>query len=92
MSTSPHSAGQFRVPSKDDYSIRSKHLSWLLGLPLQESQELLARIYRFPDLQALQQDLAQAKKNPAAYLTTLETRTILQHVDRCSMPCCSLHI
>jgi hypothetical protein len=38
-----------------------------LGLPLQESQELLARIYRFPDLHSLQQDLAQAKKNPAAY-------------------------
>ena len=67
MITIPRSAGQFRVTSKEDFSIRAKHLAWLLGIPLQQAQSLLAQGYGFSDYHALQQDLTRAKQDPSSH-------------------------
>jgi hypothetical protein len=63
VNTIPHTAGQFRLPSKAEFGERSNRLAWLLGAPLQVSQNLLSRIYGFADLHALQKDLDRASKS-----------------------------
>jgi hypothetical protein len=51
------SRGQFRPESASDFSQRSRHLSKWLGLPYQQSQELLARIYGYSNFHELRVQL-----------------------------------
>ncbi|MEC4339680.1 hypothetical protein VPH13_13230 [Stenotrophomonas pavanii] len=68
MSTSTPSLGRFRPTSPDDFSVRAKHAAWLLGTPLQATQEWLARLYGYGGLHELQQDLKLRLKDPETYL------------------------
>jgi hypothetical protein len=49
--------GQFRPESASDFSQRSRRLSKWLGLPYQQSQELLARIYGYSNFHELRVQL-----------------------------------
>lgn len=51
--------GQFRPESASDFSQRSRRLSKWLGLPYQQSQELLARIYGYSNFHELRVQLAR---------------------------------
>ena len=51
------SRGQFRPESVGDFSQRSRRLSKWLGLPYQQSQELLARIYGYSNFHELRVQL-----------------------------------
>lgn len=44
----PPALGRFRPASEEDFFSYAKNLAWLRRLPLQASQELLARIYGYP--------------------------------------------
>lgn len=61
MSTTftPPEAGHFRPVSMSDFQTTAKHLSWLSGLPLQRSQEVLAQIYGYSGLHELQRVMAK---------------------------------
>jgi hypothetical protein len=52
-----------------DFKNYAKNLSWLIEEPLQESQQLLARIYGYSGLRELQLDLAKAGEpsNPSPF-------------------------
>ena len=51
------SRGQFRPESVGDFSQRSRRLSKWLGLPYQQTQELLARIYGYSNFHELRVQL-----------------------------------
>ena len=51
------SRGQFRPESARDFSQRSRRLSKWLGLPYQQSQELLARVYGYSNFHELRVQL-----------------------------------
>ena len=53
------SRGQFRPESASDFSQSSRRLSKWLGLPYQQSQELLARIYGYSNFHELRVQLAR---------------------------------
>jgi hypothetical protein len=52
------SAGKFRPVSLQDFTRYAKSLAWLIELPLQRSQELLAQIYGYADRHELQRVMA----------------------------------
>jgi hypothetical protein len=58
-SRNPRPRGRFLPESAADFKARAKNLAWLLQSPLQETQNLLARIYGFSDLHDIQQVLEQ---------------------------------
>ena len=53
------SRGQFRPESVGDFSQRSRRLSKWLGLPYQQTQELLARIYGYSNFHELRVQLGR---------------------------------
>lgn len=66
-----HLSDRFRPVSPADFSRYAKNLAWLTELPLQRSQELLARIYGYSDTHELQQVMAALADvpRPASALT-----------------------
>jgi hypothetical protein len=62
---SPRPKGRFRPPSRDDFAQRAESMAWVLGSPLQTTQNILARVYGYEDLHDLQKDLAHSANSPA---------------------------